>query len=144
MTTRVRRTGRSRRGRCFNIVNDRVSGIRSRRDGRGPRLLFEYGIAVTVERRPDTMARRCLSEWSGTERNVDNGHDSDDDDNEFCLNDNDGVSRVLSHYNARDTHDCTYLRGLQAGHGPLWPVENGPSIDSLAPGYLHVENGWLH
>lgn len=73
----------------------------------------------------------------------------------YCLQaGRDGVSRVLSHsYNARDTHGGTYLlyrrpyaRFTARGGRPrsIMAVENGPSIDSCSPGYLHVEDGWLH
>lgn len=76
----------------------------------------------------------------------------------YCLQaGRDGVSRVLSHsYNARDTHDAAavptllyrqpYVRFTARGGRPrsIMAVENGPSIDSCTPGYLHVEDGWLH
>lgn len=45
------------------------------------------------------------------------------------------------------TYDGVRAAVLLAMAGPprsIMAVENGPSIDSLAPGYLHVEDGWLH
>lgn len=42
--------------------------------------------------------------------------------------------------------DGLYARFTARGGRPrsIMAVENGPSIDSCTPGYLHVEDGWLH